>query len=297
MIDAPRGGSVRKAGFSCMKARILTGLVGGALLFVVLLVLPPIFLNIAMAAVCALAMYEVLVVTKAAGNRGLVASAVVFSLAAPFLLLPEGWMPAALALLLYCVALVFIQIRYHETLKVERTGFVFFVSVLVSISFSCLAYLRAEQGAGGSTDGLFYVFLAIVMAWMCDMGAYFVGTFLGKHKMCPKISPKKTIEGLAGGFVVAIGSSVLAGFLYQLYLDHMQIDAAVSLWQVALLALVCAPLSVMGDLLASIIKRQFQVKDFGHIMPGHGGMMDRFDSLMFVAPLTFVVVQYFPLVY
>ena len=280
-----------------MKVRILTGLVSGTLLLIVLLLLPAIFVNIAMAAVCALAMYEVLIVTKAVGHRGLVAAAVAFSLTAPFLLLPGGWVPAAAALLVYCIVLVFIQIQYHETLKVERTGFVFFVSVLVSISFSCLAYLRVRHGAGGESDGLFYVFLALVMAWMCDMGAYFVGTFLGKHKMCPKISPKKTIEGLIGGFVISVGCSVLAAFLYQLYLDYMQIAATVSLWQVALLALVCAPLSVMGDLLASIIKRQCQVKDFGNIMPGHGGMMDRFDSLMFVAPLTFVVVQIFPLVY
>ena len=280
-----------------MKVRILTGLVGGALLLVVLLLLPAISLNIAMALVCAMAMYEVLIVTKAVGHRGLVAAALTFALLAPFLLLPGGWIPAVAAFFVYGVVLVFIQIQYHETLTVERTGFVFFISVTVSVSFSCLAYLRVQYGAGGETDGLFYVFLAIIMAWMCDMGAYFVGTFWGKHKMCPKISPKKTIEGLIGGFIVAVGCSVLAGFLYQMYLDYMQIQATVNLWQIALLALVSAPLSVMGDLLASIIKRQYQVKDFGKIMPGHGGMMDRFDSLMFVASLTFIVVQYFPLVY
>lgn len=263
---------------------------------VVLLLLPPIFLNIAMAAVCGLAMYEILIVTKFVGHRGLVAAALLFSIASPFLLM-GGQMVTLLGILAYCVALVFIQIIYHDSLKIERTGFVFFVSVLVSVSFSCLAYLRPLSGRGDDRDGLFYVFLAIIMAWLCDIGAYFIGTFFGKHKLCPKISPKKTVEGLIGGLVVSVVCSVLAAWLYQICLNAMGIAAHVSLWQVALLSLICAPLSVMGDLFASIIKRQCQVKDFGHIMPGHGGVMDRFDSLMFVAPLTFIAVQYWPLIY
>ena len=279
-----------------MKARIITGLVGSALALVVFFC-PPIVLNLAMSLVCAIAMYEVLIVTKYVGHRGLTAAAVAFALAAPFLFSFGGGMAAAAALFVYCVVLVGIQILYHETLKVERTGFVFFVSVLVSVSFSCIAYLRPLSGRGDPRDGLFYVFLVIIMAWLCDIGAYFVGTFFGKHKLCPKISPKKTVEGLIGGFVTSVGCSVLAAWLYQLCLDGMGVAAHVSLWQVALLSLVCAPLSVLGDLLASIIKRQCQVKDFGHIMPGHGGVMDRFDSLIFVAPLTLLVVRYLPLVY
>lgn len=123
-------------------------------------------------------------------------------------------------------------------------------------------------------------------------GAYFVGTFLGKHKLCPTISPKKTVEGLIGGFVVSVLASVLAGWLYQLYLTSQGITAMVSLWQIALIALLLAPLSVAGDLFASIIKRQCHVKDFGSIMPGHGGVMDRFDSVLFVAPVMFILVHY-----
>ena len=280
-----------------MKVRILTGIVGSALALVVLILLPPIFLNIAMALICGLAMYEMLIVTRFVGHRGLVSAAMVFAVLSPFLLWLDRGRPAVAAVLVYCIVLVTIQIIYHDSLRVERTGFVFFVSILVPVSISCLAYLRPMSGRGDDRAGLFYVFLAIVMAWLCDIGAYFVGTFFGKHKLCPKISPKKTVEGLIGGFVVSVGSSVLAGYLYQLYLNHMGVTATVSLWQVALLALICAPLSVLGDLLASIIKRQCQVKDFGHIMPGHGGVMDRFDSLMFVAPFTLLAVQYFPLVY
>ena len=94
-----------------------------------------------------------------------------------------------------------------------------------------------------------------------------------------------------------MAASVLAAWLYQvLHLTPNQLGT-VSLWQVGLLALVLSPLSVMGDLFASIIKRQSQVKDFGHIMPGHGGIMDRFDSMIFVSPVLFVVLRFLPLIY
>ena len=177
----------------------------------------------------------------------------------------------------------------------ERIGFVFFVSVVFPIAFSCLSYLRTFSLRGSDSDGLFYVFLGLIIPWMCDMGAYFVGTFFGRHKLCPKISPKKTVEGAVGGIVVSILSALLAAFLYQIL--ALGDSASVCYWQIALLALVGAPLSMVGDLMASLIKRQCQVKDFGHIMPGHGGVMDRFDSLMLTAPLLFMIVHYWPLVY
>lgn len=275
-----------------MKSRIITGVIGVALVFVVLLLLPPIALNIAMAVICAIAMFELLSTTHHVRHRGLLAASIIFSACTPFFMLGENRLPAFLLLLAYVAVLVFLQILYHQTLKVEQTGFAFFMSVTFPVAFSCLAYLRGFS----ERDGVFYVFLGIIMPWMCDMGAYFIGTFFGKYKLCPNISPKKTVEGLIGGIVVSVGSSVLAAWLYQvLWLNSR--GGTVSLWQIALLSLLCAPLSVMGDLFASIIKRQCQVKDFGHVMPGHGGIMDRFDSLILVVPLLFILVHYIPLIY
>ena len=275
-----------------MKARILTGIVGAALVFVVLLFLPPIVLNFAMAVICALAMYELLVTTHHVTHRGVLAASILFSACTPFFMLGESRMPAFMLLLGYVTVLVLFQIICHQSLKVEHTAFAFCMSLIFPLAFSCLAYLRGTS----ERDGIFYVFLGLIMPWMCDMGAYFVGTFFGRTKLCPGISPKKTVEGLVGGVVVSVGSSVLAAWLYQILWLNSH-GGTVSLWQVALLSLLCAPLSVMGDLFASIIKRQCQVKDFGHIMPGHGGIMDRFDSLLLAVPLLYIVVQYFPLVY
>ncbi len=276
-----------------LKSRILTGIVGVALALVVLLLLPPMVLNFAMAGICAIAMYEVFAVTKMVNHRGLETAAVIFALLSPFLVMMRP-IPSATVVLGFLVSLAIIQVRYHDTLPVERTGFVFLLSLLISISFSCLAYLRTTSQRD-ERDGLFYVFLALIIPWLCDIGAYFVGTFFGRHKLCPTISPKKTVEGLVGGIVVSVASSILAAYLYQIL--ALGDTAYVNLWQIALLALFCAPLSVLGDLFASVIKRQSGAKDFGHIMPGHGGIMDRFDSLMFVLPVLYILVQYVPLVY
>ena len=162
---------------------------------VVLILLPPIFLNIAMALICGLAMYEMLIVTRFVGHRGLVAAAMTFSILSPFLLVLDRGRPAVAAVLVYCIVLVVIQIIYHDSLKVERTGFVFFVSILVPVSISCLAYLRPMSGRGDDRDGLFYVFLAIVMAWLCDIGAYFIGTFSASTSYVPKSVPRRLWRG------------------------------------------------------------------------------------------------------
>ena len=274
-----------------MKSRILTGIVGIALLTIVLFVLPPYALNVAMAVVCVMAMVELLVTTNHVKHRGILAASITFSASTPFFMLGDSRMPALILLLAYLFVLVCLQIKYHETLPVEHTSFAFFMSITYPVAFSCLAYLRLYS----VRDGLFYTILAIVMPWMCDMGAYFIGTFFGRHKLCPTISPKKTVEGLVGGIVVSVLSAVLTGWVYQAV--SLKSAAQVSLWQIALLSLVCAPLSVMGDLFASLIKRQYHVKDFGNIMPGHGGVMDRFDSMLLTVPLFYIVVHFISFIY
>ncbi len=276
-----------------MKARILTGIVGGALALIILLFCPTICTNIAFSVVCALAIYEILIATKFVDHRGMMAAALAFAIVCPYFMLTETRTPALIALLLYVLVLVLIQLCYHESLSVERTGFVFFVSMIVSIALACTPYLLEIH----PIHGRFYVLMSFAMPWFCDIGAYFVGSFLGKHKLCPGISPKKTVEGLVGGIGISVAVSMLIAWGYQVLFLTPNGLGTVSYWQVGLLALLLAPLSVMGDLFASIIKRQSHVKDFGNIMPGHGGVMDRFDSMIFVSPALFVVLTYWPLVH
>lgn len=275
-----------------MKTRLITAGISAAVFLIVLFIPWSVALTVATSFICGVAVYEILSVTKVVQHRGLEAAAIVFAVVAPFFSrMNGGWV--FILCLLYVLALVLLTIRYHESVSIDKVGIVFLLSVLISVSLSCLSYLRTAGER--DSDGLFYVFLALLTAWMADTGAYFVGTFFGKHKLCPRISPKKTVEGLIGGIAVSVLCSLLAGFVYERAV--LGGAANVSYGEIFVLSLICAPLSVVGDLFASIIKRRCGVKDFGNMFPGHGGMMDRFDSLLFVLPTVLLTVRSFPLVY
>lgn len=133
--------------------------------------------------------------------------------------------------------------------------------------------------------GIYLVWLIFCASWGCDTCAYCTGMLLGRHKLAPVLSPKKTIEGAVGG-VVGAG---LIGFLYAFALQKMGITVASDdiLWVFPLTSAVGAVLSQIGDLAASGIKRNYEIKDYGKLIPGHGGIMDRFDSVIVTAPLIY----------
>ena len=131
----------------------------------------------------------------------------------------------------------------------------------------------------------------LVLAFLPDSGAYFAGTYFGKHKLAPVISPKKTIEGAIGGVLTA----VIGIFLYAAILD-LFFPFQIRYWAVLLYGLLGAGIDVFGDLMFSAIKRQAGIKDYGNLIPGHGGILDRFDSLLLVAPLTEALLDLIPLV-
>jgi phosphatidate cytidylyltransferase len=132
--------------------------------------------------------------------------------------------------------------------------------------------------------GVFAVVLTLAGAWLADSGAYFAGTFFGKTKLCPVISPKKTVEGLIGGTVCnGVFLLIIAG----VYNSLINKDVHVNLIAVFIAGMLCSVIGLVGDLGASVIKRQAGIKDYGNIMPGHGGIMDRFDSVLTVTPFMF----------
>lgn len=271
-----------------MKTRVISGVVGAAIALVVLLLLPSWCLNIAMALLAAVAVYEL---QRVMGIKHIGMLLISMALAAfvpfwPFLEFVSPYFLAVSVILWYTVVVAIMLVAGHKTLSVEQAGLAYMMTLAVSAGFACIAYLR------GMEHGLFYVIVTLLMAWMCDTGAYFAGTLFGKHKLCPIISPKKTVEGLIGGIAVQVLICLLAGWIYTL----IDPKADVQYGFLALLALVCAPLSVFGDLLASVIKRRYGAKDYGNLMPGHGGVMDRFDSLVLVAPVVFWAMQLMPLV-
>ena len=144
-------------------------------------------------------------------------------------------------------------------------------------------------------DAIFFILLILCFAWGGDTCAYFAGRAFGKHKLCPVVSPKKTVEGAVGGVLGTMVFGVLVTVIYSIAADRMEeftrSNIGVSMYVIiALLACVAAVLGIYGDLFASVVKRQCGIKDYGTIFPGHGGILDRFDSVMFIAPFVTMVV-------
>ena len=124
-------------------------------------------------------------------------------------------------------------------------------------------------------QGRVYIFIPFLLAFLTDTGGYFAGITLGRHKLCPLISPKKTVEGLVGGLLASVAGMVI----FAIITDHNILFAI-------LLGVTGALAAIFGDLSMSVIKRQMGIKDYGHLIPGHGGVLDRFDSVLVTAPLT-----------
>ena len=166
--------------------------------------------------------------------------------------------------------------------KTEEVTVAFFGMFYVAVMLSYLYQVRVMS------DGFYLVWLIFLSSWGCDTCAYCSGMLLGKHKLAPVLSPKKSIEGAVGG---VLGAALL-GFLYAAVVgDHMS-EVANPTVACALACGIAAVISQIGDLAASAIKRNHNVKDYGHLIPGHGGILDRFDSMIFTAPAVFFAVTF-----
>lgn len=158
-----------------------------------------------------------------------------------------------------------------------------FAGVIIPLALSALVELRRMD------HGKYLVLLAVLLTFVTDAGAYFAGVFLGRHRGVTKVSPNKSVEGYIGGFVSGAVFAVLYGLVAE------KIDGgSVNLLSLALCGLFGAVATEVGDLAFSFIKRQYGVKDFGHLLPGHGGMLDRFDSMLFCGPVVLFIVQHLP---
>lgn len=180
---------------------------------------------------------------------------------------------AALIFLLGCY--VFCYPKYHAHQLMAS----FFSLIYVSIMMSYIYQLRILPNGGE------YVVLIFIAAWGTDTFAYCSGMLLGKHKMTPLLSPKKTVEGAIGGL---IGSALLGALYGFIIANKLRLDFN----PVVIFPVVCiigGAVSMIGDLAASAIKRNFDIKDYGTLIPGHGGILDRFDSIIIVAPIVYLV--------
>jgi phosphatidate cytidylyltransferase len=172
-----------------------------------------------------------------------------------------------------------------------KTSFVciseaFVAVVYITVSMTSLSLLRYFD----RECGVWMVVLAFMIAWATDTFAFATGKLFGKHKLIPEISPKKTIEGSVGGVVVCIIFCFVYGFGLDLIFENITVDYLV----LGLCALILSLVSQLGDLIASLLKREHGVKDYGTIFPGHGGVMDRFDSVFAISTILLIVCILFP---
>lgn len=279
-----------------MKTRIISAAVAIALLVAVLFVSDEhkYIFNAMVSVLSTLAVLEIFSVTKNMKHKPLVVAGVIWAVLIPFMgvsLLRSYLGVVFFALLVTTLAYMILK---HQSIELRDAGLLFMLIALVPVGFSMLVGLR-DLGLSGTfgmakRDGMFLLLTALCCCWLADTGAYFTGRLLGKHKLAPAISPNKTVEGFVGGVVYnVVGMAVLA-LVYQM--PSLSAGAKVNLPFMMIMGLIAAFLGALGDLSASHIKRVFGVKDFGNIMPGHGGVMDRFDSILLVAPFVYCMVRY-----
>ncbi len=260
-----------------MLTRIISAIVAIAVFITVVYFLPPICFTVAVAIVCAIAAYELTWRSGIVRVRALACAACLFAAATPFFVSVEELRKYAFALVFITIAAMFFiwLLNYGKASLVMVLTSVF-AGVLLPVMFSAIIRIRALE------NGEYWILMPFLAAWMTDTGAYFTGVFLGRHKLCEKISPKKTVEGAIGGVVVC--AAALFAFVYVMRVDINYISFAIG-------ALVLSVLAQIGDLSFSIIKREYNIKDYGNLMPGHGGVLDRFDSTMFTIPASYILLM------
>ena len=198
-------------------------------------------------------------------------------------------------LVIYILLLCFMMLHNHEKTKFSQIAFVIVSSLLVPYSLSRLMFFREiakyyPDREYTTAHGVFLILFLLFSACFTDTFAYFTGSFLGKHKLCPKISPKKTIEGAIGGVLGCILANVI---LYAVYDNLIFANPVHNYLAIVLISIVLSVVGMCGDLTASLIKRNYGIKDFGTLIPGHGGIMDRFDSILFVCAAFYAVFNIF----
>ena len=187
--------------------------------------------------------------------------------------------------ILFCILLLMFAsaVFSHGAIPFEKVCIAFTSCTFVITGFMCLVLLRDME------IGKYVFVLAFLGPWITDTFAYFTGFFFGRHKLIPDVSPKKTIEGSVGGTLFCIGFCALYGYLVK---KHLCADLP-PVYAFAVLGLIVASVSQVGDLIFSLIKRKYGIKDYGFIFPGHGGILDRFDSIIATAPLLLIFFEAF----
>ena len=283
-----------------MKTRIITGVIFAAFGIPVILLSDTWLFPVAIALFTLLSVVEILRVFGLNKSFIVAIPSYILAVLLPFFAYKsfEGFfagifgMPGSFSYMMFCALVFFVYLLYmafasvlmRGKLSVNDIAMAFMAVVYLLTSFVSYVLLRNIEHSG------FYLFIMVlVISWGCDISAYFIGTLVGKHKLIPEVSPKKTVEGAIGGIICSAGLTMLFGFLVSLFDKGVEPQYLT----LAIIGLVLSVVSQFGDLWASIIKRQYGVKDFGNFFPGHGGALDRFDSVLAICLLLLLISIWF----
>ncbi len=268
-----------------MKQRIISGTACAVVIAAILCLYKTLVLEASMAVFSALAVYEMLSANGLKQYKPLLYMGVVSAFLMPYSSIFNFQFVVIAAVLIFSVSFC---LKNHSNIKFEKIAF-FIISVLfISLSFTSIVMLRNQF----DKTALLYLIIVIGSAWFSDTGAYFTGVFFGKHKLCPVISPKKTVEGLIGGIVSNALLISISAYIFVLVNAKLDTNVNVNYFTLIVTAALSSLAGVAGDLTASVIKRQIGIKDYGNIIPGHGGIMDRFDSVLFTAPTVYFLTRF-----
>lgn len=265
-----------------MKQRVITAIVLVLVAIPICIFSDTVAFPIAWALLGVVGVYEMLGCMGTRKNLFISVPLYILALIAPFAvwnhttLVSEGAdYTSVIFLLIYVLYLLCVWVfSYQKDQSVDMNKIITSAIVSLYIIGACSSVVMVRESIGGE----FYWYFIFIGAWVTDTFAYFTGMLFGKHKLIPNVSPKKTVEGAIGGTLFCIGFFVAYGAIVNYFTIY-----DINLWLVALAGLLSAVVSMIGDLSMSVIKRTYGIKDYGKIFPGHGGVLDRFDSILAVA--------------
>ena len=286
-----------------MKTRVITSLIGIPILFLALYFYNYFVFNIIVAMICILAFYEIISAFRISHAIWLYCAIVPMAL---IVILSDhdeirGFMPLLFFLFIVYIA-VCVIFEVKELTFAQVSEVIFFCGIVLFGFYSIISFKILFPLEQYGYDSLYLILLGFGFAWGGDSAAYLIGVRFGKHKLAPRVSPNKTIEGAIG----AIFGSMLLGCLftwgYSALLPLLETGESIptvglkSYLTVCGVGIVASVLGMMGDLFTSAIKRQCGIKDYGSIFPGHGGILDRFDSVLLVMPFVSLVSRWLPFI-
>lgn len=272
-----------------MKVRIISGMCIVLVTILPLAFFQTIISNIVIGIISMLCVYEFIHSTRSNQNLILTFSSLIYAFLVPFFGIYVNKSAASIIFGTYCFIYFIMFFIDYKNIKFEKLCTVFLFSIILPAAVSSFIYVKNNY----SYNAVFYCILILIAASASDTFAYFGGKYFGKRKLAKEISPNKTIEGAIIGVLGCMLTFVIFSYFYTFLMKSYGYQIDINFINLVILSITTSIAGIFGDLTASIIKRKYKFKDFGNIIPGHGGILDRLDSIIFTGPFLILYINFF----